>query len=66
MSGRAIGIFFAFLIGIPIAQVVVDRELGIRRLEIWNGHFERHHIATSKRHRSSGPSPQPHRTQRNA
>jgi hypothetical protein len=54
------------LIGIPIAQVVVDRELGIRRLEIWNGHFERHHIATSKRLRSSGPSLQAHRTQRNA
>jgi hypothetical protein len=56
VSGRIIGIFFICLIGIPIAQVVTDRALGVQRLEIWNGDFDRHEIATSKQHRPSDSS----------
>jgi hypothetical protein len=55
MSDRIIGVFFLCLMAIPIAQVVADRELGVRRLEIWNGDFDPHRMATSKQHRPTDP-----------
>ena len=63
MPGRIIGIFFACLMAIPILQIMADRELGVRRLEIWDGRFDSQ-IATSKQHRPSDPSLHLHRAQR--
>jgi hypothetical protein len=48
MRLTTVAIFFACLIGVPIAQVLADSQFDGRRIAIWHGGLDRHQIATTK------------------